>query len=323
MCGARLYIVVCENVQKSTMYTKNAYTTIDTLLNMDVENYLLGSNLLGIISQRLVKKLCPNCREKKLATTYEKTIIKHITGQDVKELFINKGCTECQSGYTEQMPVIEVIPITDELRSAISNNKDRKLIQKIIYKNNTSIIEDTFAKVINGETDRMTRLVKDLLTLSQLDSSKIIERRNETLKENFPLKEIYAVGDGVPSYLQELGEVDNIPDEYYNDALVIIVDTSVEKRICDDRWKTGKYIIKIDHHDDSPDFGDLIYVDNKCPACSSIIVSMIKAWGDEVKINKVLDQKYNPYLTSLIIFIPVFIFNTFTTILLFIYLTYI
>ena len=50
------------------------------------------------------------------------------------------------------MPVIEVIPITDELRSAISNNKDRKLIQKIIYKNNTSIIEDTFAKVINGET---------------------------------------------------------------------------------------------------------------------------------------------------------------------------
>lgn len=136
----------------STMYTKNAYTTVDTLLNMDVENYLLGSNLLGIISQRLVKKLCPNCREKKLATTYEKTIIKHITGQDVKELFINKGCTECQSGYTEQMPVIEVIPITDELRSAISNNKDRKLIQKIIYKNNTSIIEDTFAKVINGET---------------------------------------------------------------------------------------------------------------------------------------------------------------------------
>ena len=136
----------------STMYTKNAYTTIDTLLNMDVENYLLGSNLLGIISQRLVKKLCPNCREKKLATTYEKTIIKHITGQDVKELYINKGCTECQSGYTEQLPVLEVIPITDELRNAISNNKDRKLIQKMIYKNNTSIIEDAFAKVINGET---------------------------------------------------------------------------------------------------------------------------------------------------------------------------
>lgn len=136
----------------STMYTKNAYTTIDTLLNMDVENYLLGSNLLGIISQRLVKKLCPNCREKKLATTYEKTIIKHITGQDVKELYINKGCTECQSGYTEQLPVLEVIPITDELRNAISNNKDRKLIQKMVYKNNTSIIEDTFAKVINGET---------------------------------------------------------------------------------------------------------------------------------------------------------------------------
>ena len=106
------------------------------------------------------------------------------------------------------------------------------------------------------------------------------------IKNTFPEKEVYAVGDEVPEYLKELGEVDIIPDEYYNDALVIIVDTSVEKRICDDRWKTGKCIIKIDHHDDSPDFGDLIYVDSKCPACSSIIVSMIKSWGAEVKINK-------------------------------------
>ena len=104
------------------------------------------------------------------------------------------------------------------------------------------------------------------------------------LKNSFPDKEIYAVGDGVPSYLQELGEVDNIPDEYYNDALVIVVDTSVDKRIYDDRWKTGKYIIKIDHHDDSPDFGNLCYVDETCPACSAIIVRMIKAWGEEVKI---------------------------------------
>ncbi|MBR2138549.1 MAG: bifunctional oligoribonuclease/PAP phosphatase NrnA [Bacilli bacterium] len=106
------------------------------------------------------------------------------------------------------------------------------------------------------------------------------------IKNSFPEKEVYAVGDEVPAYLSELGQIDVIPDEYYKDALVIIVDTSVEKRICDDRWTLGKYIIKIDHHDDSPDFGDLIYVDNTSPACSSIIVSMIKAWGDEVQINK-------------------------------------
>lgn len=104
------------------------------------------------------------------------------------------------------------------------------------------------------------------------------------LKNTFPEKEVYAVGDELPEYLKELGEADIIPDEYYQDALVIVVDTANESRICDARWQTGKYIIKIDHHDDSPEFGDLWYVDEKSPACSSIIVRMIKAWGNEVKV---------------------------------------
>ena len=104
------------------------------------------------------------------------------------------------------------------------------------------------------------------------------------IKNSFPEKEVYAVGDDLPEYLKELGEVDIIPDEYYKEALVIVVDTSNESRIYDDRWKTGKYIIKIDHHDDSPEFGDLWYVDEKSPACSSIIVRMAKVWGDEVKM---------------------------------------
>ena len=104
------------------------------------------------------------------------------------------------------------------------------------------------------------------------------------IKNTFPEKEVYAVGDDIPEYLKELGETDAVTDELYSDALVIVVDTSVENRIYDDRWKMGKYIIKIDHHDDSPEFGNLWYVDEKSPACCSIIVRMIKAWGSEVKM---------------------------------------
>ena len=66
------------------------------------------------------------------------------------------------------------------------------------------------------------------------------------LKNTFPEKEVYAVGDELPEYLKELGEVDIIPDGYYQDALVIVVDTANESRICDARWQTGKYIIKIE-----------------------------------------------------------------------------
>ena len=151
----------------SSLYTKNAYTTIDTLLNMDIENYLLGSNINGIISQRLVKKLCPHCKTLAPTTDYEKTIIKQMLNKDVEELYHAKGCEECQNGYLNQIPVIEVIEINDEIRSAITNKKNRKTIRDLLYKNNNTILKDGFNKVLEGETTfneiiRITDIKADL-----------------------------------------------------------------------------------------------------------------------------------------------------------------
>lgn len=100
----------------------------------------------------------------------------------------------------------------------------------------------------------------------------------EFIKHNFPNKSVYSVGDELPKYLTILGEEDVVTDDLYENALVFIVDTSVQSRIADDRYLKGKFIIKIDHHDDSEDYGDLIYVDPLSPACCSIIVSMIRSW---------------------------------------------
>lgn len=98
------------------------------------------------------------------------------------------------------------------------------------------------------------------------------------LKDNFKDKNIYAVGDAIPDYLTRYGSNDEISEDIYNDALVIVVDTANELRICDERYKLGKYIIKIDHHDDSPDYGNLIYRDPLSPACSSILASMFQEY---------------------------------------------
>lgn len=109
------------------------------------------------------------------------------------------------------------------------------------------------------------------------------------LKHNFPEKEILAVGDNIPTYISYYGNNDEVSDEDYKESLVIVVDTANPKRICDERYQTGKYLIKIDHHDDSPDYGDLIYVDPTSPACASIIVDMYKAWhkyDNNITLNK-------------------------------------
>lgn len=101
---------------------------------------------------------------------------------------------------------------------------------------------------------------------------------------NFPEKEVYAVGDIIPEYIKEYGALDNVTEDMYDGALVIVVDTATKTRICNENWKLGEYIIKIDHHDDSEDYADINYVDEKSPACGSIIVRLLKKWG--LKLNQ-------------------------------------
>lgn len=111
----------------------------------------------------------------------------------------------------------------------------------------------------------------------------------ELIKHNFPNKKVLCTGDSIPLYLSYYGSIDEVKDEDYLNALVIVVDTATPVRICDSRYDKGEFLIKIDHHDDSFDFGDLIYVDPLSPACSSIMVDMYKAWHEydnSITLNK-------------------------------------
>lgn len=98
------------------------------------------------------------------------------------------------------------------------------------------------------------------------------------IEHNFPNKKVYAVGDAIPEYLSSLGENSQIEDDIYKEALVIVVDTALKIRICDSRYSMGKFIIKIDHHDDTESYANLEYVDEKTPACSAILTKMMKEW---------------------------------------------
>lgn len=98
------------------------------------------------------------------------------------------------------------------------------------------------------------------------------------IKLNFPEKHVYTVGDAIPDYLSAYGENEEISDDIYNGSLVIVVDTANEKRICDGRYNTGEFLIKIDHHDDSPHYGDINYTDPSSPACASILADMFRLY---------------------------------------------
>ncbi|MBR1679488.1 MAG: type II/IV secretion system protein [Bacilli bacterium] len=138
----------------STIHTNNSLTTIERLVDMEVERYLLGSALEAIISQRLCKKLCPKCREARPTTDYEKRVFKAALGMDIENIYKPVGCNNCYKGYTGRIPLHEVLVLNQEIRDAIVNNMPKEQIRELIYNTGTatSLLNDGLIKVINGLT---------------------------------------------------------------------------------------------------------------------------------------------------------------------------
>lgn len=138
----------------STLHTNNALNTIERLLDMDVERYLLGSALTGVIAQRLAKKLCPKCRKARPVTEYEKTVFKLALGLDVKEVYEAVGCKHCINGFIGRIAIHEVLMLNQDVRDAIVNNASKEHLRKMVYdKGHTvTLLQDGLEKVVSGDT---------------------------------------------------------------------------------------------------------------------------------------------------------------------------
>ncbi|HLR19852.1 MAG TPA: bifunctional oligoribonuclease/PAP phosphatase NrnA [Staphylococcus sp.] len=104
------------------------------------------------------------------------------------------------------------------------------------------------------------------------------------LKLKFPNKNIFAVGESEPS-LDFIGTFDEVTDEQYQDALVIVCDTANAPRISDERFNKGNFLIKIDHHPAVDQYGDINYVNAQASSTSEIIFDFIEHFNDTKVIN--------------------------------------
>lgn len=138
----------------STIHTNNSLNTIERLLDMDVERYLLGSALTGVISQRLVKKLCPKCRSSRPATDYERNVFEKVLGMNITDIYTPVGCDECYKGYKGRLAVQEVLTLNQSIRDAITGNIRKEDLRKLVYDKESTItlLEDGLTKVIDGLT---------------------------------------------------------------------------------------------------------------------------------------------------------------------------
>ncbi|WKY47506.1 GspE/PulE family protein [Eubacteriaceae bacterium ES3] len=134
----------------SSVHTTNTVSTITRLMDMKVPVYLLSSALRGVISQRLINRLCPHCRQKRYLTEEEKKIIP-FDGL----VYEAKGCSICnQTGFQGRVAIQEVLTVSRSIREAISEGKNYDRIREVAMKQGLIPFTDSIAaQMMNGNID--------------------------------------------------------------------------------------------------------------------------------------------------------------------------
>lgn len=149
----------------STLHTNNSLNTIERLLDMNVERYLLASALTGIVSQKLARKLCDKCKRIRKTTTHEKQLFKAVLGKNIEEVYESVGCDECHGGYKGRIAIHEVLLINQEIRDAISTGVKKEELRELVYNNDViTLLQDGLYKVIAGFTS-----FEEVLKLIEVD----------------------------------------------------------------------------------------------------------------------------------------------------------
>lgn len=137
----------------STLHTNSALGAISRLHDMGVESFLLASSLEGLIAQRLVRKLCPACKQPHALRDDEKELMQLSPGIDISFVALPHGCDAClHTGYHGRMGIYEIISMDETLRGMIHRNESPQVIEHYIRPFTLSIRQDGFQRVLSGET---------------------------------------------------------------------------------------------------------------------------------------------------------------------------
>ena len=148
----------------STLHTNDAPTALTRLVDMEIEPYLVASSLEAVIAQRLVRLICPHCKEQ--LSTSEVIPLKQRFGNELPgSLFKGKGCKNCQgTGYRGRIGIFEMMVVTDDIRSLILENASARDLRRLAARQGTtSLREDGFRHIREGRTtiEEVLRVTKD------------------------------------------------------------------------------------------------------------------------------------------------------------------
>jgi len=147
----------------STLHTNTAIGAVTRLMDMGVEPFLISSSLLGVLAQRLVRCLCPHCRQPRAVSETERALLEQ-AGGPVGEIFRPVGCDRCNnSGYKGRTGIFELIEADPHLRGMIHDRASEEDMLNYVRRNAPGLHHDGARKVLAGETslEEVLRVTRD------------------------------------------------------------------------------------------------------------------------------------------------------------------
>ena len=159
----------------STLHTNDAPSAVTRLLDLGIASYLLNSTLLGVVAQRLVRTLCPQCKEKRpLEDATWETLVTPWKATKPDAIFAAKGCLDCRmTGYLGRVGIYEIMVLDNELRNLITDSTDMEKLRELSYRQGMKPLRISGAmKIAAGITsiDEVMKVAPPMKTRRQLPS---------------------------------------------------------------------------------------------------------------------------------------------------------
>lgn len=137
----------------STLHTNDAPSSIARLIDLGVPKFLVASSILGILAQRLVKRICEECKTERLLTRDEKRILR-MTGEEDVTVYYGKGCVDCRNtGYQGRMGIHELMHMSEDLRDLLAETSETSKIRNLAKSEGMTMLRDAgVAAMLKGET---------------------------------------------------------------------------------------------------------------------------------------------------------------------------
>ncbi len=169
--GIAVQAAITGHLVVSTLHTNSAASTITRLIDMGIESYIAGDAVVGVIAQRLVRRLCTTCKQPRLVEDEERVQLGVPADEEDVIIYEPQGCPLCNdTGYSGRIGVYEMMPVSRALQAVIASGATADVIEKQALKEGMLTLKMGAAKhVLDGITSiaEMNKIVHSTVTVAE------------------------------------------------------------------------------------------------------------------------------------------------------------